>query len=389
MQFHVLESDDLRREVTRFNDLWSRSRVALPTARAEHVLHWQKAFAAGGSRLRAAVIEDQGQWLAALAFTERRRGLIRVAELPTNPWQPSGELLIDEEAITRQAIDLFLNGLRSLKIAILDFGVILPNTERWRTIIDSLACQKAAHCIVPRFDVALVDCAANWQTQSATWSTNHRRRVKRNQKLIDANHLKVQFHTLGADRESISLLDEMWRLEALSWKGAQGDAVAHDSMLVDFYREQAVLLSEASNARVSSHIALLKREDQPLAAMYYWKSKDVCHLWKTAYDPTAAELSPGSLLLQEVLRSHIDQGDCRLFNLMGEMSPAHASFATGKFEVARLLFAGNWGIGRAAVAAYRAIRRLRGKPQWQPGALGEPWPLSTSLSSPAEFLVSR
>jgi CelD/BcsL family acetyltransferase involved in cellulose biosynthesis len=312
-----------------------------------------------------------------------------VAELPTNPWQPSGELLVDENAITPQAMDLFVRELRSLKLSLFDFGITLPNSSRWRFLVDALSRQAVTPAIAPRFEVALVDGAADWHAQSASWSTNHRRRVKRNQKLLDTHHLQVEFHELRADRESIGLLDETWRLESLSWKGAQGDAVAHDSKLVDFYREQAMLLSEAKNESVSSLVAVLKRDQQLLAAMYYWISKEVGHLWKSAYDPEAADLSPGSLLLQEVLRMHIERGDCRLFNLMGEMSPAHASFATRKFDVARLVFAGNSGIGRAAVGAYRVIRRLRGKSAWQTGALSEPWPLSTSSSSPAALSSVR
>lgn len=389
MQFRVLSKDELRRESARFNDLWARSCVALPTARAEHVLHWHEMFGSNAKRLQNAVVEQDGRWLASLAFVQSRIRPFHVAQLPTNPWQPSGELMLDEDCDTRQAIDLLLTGLTSLKVSVFDFGVILPGTMRWGCLFEALASQDVAHCIAPRFDVALIDCARDWQVQSQTWSANHRRRVKRNQKLLDASDLEVRSHTLRADHESLALLDELWRLEALSWKGHRGDAVEGDPKLVNFYREQAALLSEASSEGITASVSVLRRRNQPVAAIYYWQSKDVCHLWKTAYDPAAAEFSPGSLLLQETLRQQIERGDCRLFNLMGEMSPAHASFATRKFDVARLIFSGNCGFGRAAVAAYRAIRHLRGRPAWQPSALSEPWPLSTTSAAPVELTPSR
>lgn len=389
MQFRILSSDEIRQDAARFNDQWRRSRVALPTARAEHVLHWHKAFGREKSPLQAAVVEHDGVWLAALAFTLQQVGPFQIAELPTNPWQPSGELLVDEALATPETFGVLLEGLRSQNVSIFDLGIVLPGTNRWQALVHCLEQCKVPNCIVPRFEVALVDAASDWQAQNKTWSTNHRKRVKRNQKLLEANQLEVCFHSLSSNRESIALLDEMWRLEALSWKGEQGDAVAGDAKLVDFYREQALLLAEAGDDEVSSHVAILKRRAQPVAAMYYWLAKNVCHLWKTGYDPAFAELSPGSLLLQEVLRSHIERGDVRLFNLMGEMSCAHASFATRKFAVARLLFAGNSGLGCAAVAAYRALRRLRGRPSWQGGEISEPWPISQAQQSPGELSLAR
>lgn len=389
MQFRILSSDEIRQDAARFNDLWRRSRVALPTARAEHVLHWHTAFGSKKNPLKVAIVEQDGLWLAALTFTSRQAWPLRFAELPTNPWQPSGELLVDEALATPEAFGVLVEGLRSQNVSIFDLGIVLPGTNRWQSLVHCLEQSKVPNCIMPRFEVALVDAASDWQAQNKTWSTNHRKRVKRNQKLLEANQLEVSFHSLSPNRESIALLDEMWRLEALSWKGDQGDAVAGDAKLVDFYRAQALLLSETGEQQISSRVAILKQRSQPIAAMYYWLAKDVCHLWKTGYDPAFAELSPGSLLLQEVLRTHVERGDAKLFNLMGEMSSAHASFATRKFAVARLLFAGNSGLGCAAVAAYRALRRLRGRPSWQGGEISEPWPMSQAQQSPGELSLAR
>ncbi len=389
VEFCILGEDELRLESARFDELWERSRVALPTARAAHVLHWQAKFGDQRQPLRTVVVEHEGKWVAALAMAPGKIGPLSAGRLPTNPWQPSGELLLDEESDCDRAIDSLIEGMLSLKLSLFDFGIILPGTKRWHSFFAGLKRRSLVHSIAPRFEVGLVDCARDWQAQGSSWSPNHRRRVKRNQKMLDSRELSVEFLPIGESGQNLALLEILWRLEAKSWKGEVGGAVEHQPVLVEFYRNQAMLLAEAKSDDVSANVAILRREGEPIAAIYYWLAKGVCHLWKTAYDPASSEISPGSLLLQEVLRTQIESGDCRLFNLMGEISAAHASWATRKFEVGRLLFHGDSGIGRAAVEGYRAIRRLRGRPEWRAGEMSEPWPRELTANAPLEFADCR
>lgn len=389
MESCILSKDELRRESTRFDELWERSRVALPTARAAHLLHWQEQFGDKRQPLHAIVVIHDGRWVAALPMTAAKFGPLSFGRLPTNHWQPSGELLLDETIECDRAIDSLIDGLLTLKLSLFDFGIILPGTNRWNCFIAGLKRRRLAHSISPRFEVGLVDCSRDWQAQASNWSPNHRRRVKRNQKMLDSSELSVEFHTIGDRGHNLAMLEILWRLEAKSWKGEVGGAVEHQPSLIEFYRNQAMHLAEAKNDQISANVAILRREGQPIAEIYYWLAKGVCHLWKTAYDPASAEISPGSLLLQEVLRTQIESGDCRLFNLMGEISAGHASWATRKFEVGRLIFQGNSGMGRAAVAGYRVIRRLRGRPEWRPGEMSEPWPRELAASAPLEFADCR
>jgi hypothetical protein len=388
VQFRVLGENELRRESMRFNDLWDRSRVALPTTRAEHVLKWRQAYCDSGELLTV-FVEQESVLVAALVIVRDRLGPISIGKLPTNSWQPSGELLLDESQDHEQSIDALIAGLQSLRLTCFDFGIMLPGTRRWRLFLEGLKRADVAHAVAPRFDVALVDAAASWQDQAKAWSANHRRRVKRNEKLLQSSELSVDLHSLEPRLQNATMLDILWRLEAKSWKGARGDSVEQRPALVEFYRQQAQLLSEAHRENISARIAILRHNAKPIAAIYSWLSCDVCHLWKTGYDPDFAQISPGSLLLQEVIRAGVETGECRLFNLMGEMSAAHASWATRTFEVGRLLFQGNSGVGRAAISAYRAIRRLRGREEWRATSISEPWPLELSVNAPVESAACR
>lgn len=376
MRFAAIPLEEFSANATRFNALWQASRVSIPTARAEHVSHWAKAFLKRNQSLSALIVEDAGVWVAALPLLSHQRWPLRTANLPTNPWQPSGELLLDESCDQIQVVETLLDGLQSLQCSIFDLPIILPQTGRWQALITALARRRIAHSVVPRFEVGLMDVAADWKSQNAVWSVNHRRRVKRYQKRIDDSpELSFDFHRLDGAPQSAGVLEAVWRLEAKSWKGDRGDAVANHPDLVNFYREQSSLFTQTTSEEISAHVAILRHRAKPIAAIYFWNAKEVCHLWKTAYDPAAADLSPGSLLLQEVLRRGVENQTCRLFNFMGPMSGAHSSWTTRKFGVGRLVFHGNSGAGRAAVKLYGAIRRLRGRELWKQGSIHEAMPL--------------
>lgn len=393
MRVRIWNPDELRRRAKAWNALWRVSGVALPTTRAELLLLWLETFAPG-KPFAAVVVEQDDRLLAGLPLIAQKGistklGLC-LGSLTTNFWQPSGELLLDESA-GDGALPLLLEGLDQLGWPLFEFATIPSQTAAWRRFRDALLKQGGAAEISPRFEIVLVDAASDWGRQAEGWSQNHRRRVKRQEKLLNqTGEIEVAFHELHDDTASEALLDLHWEIEGRSWKGTEGGAVIKDPQLVEFYhRQRKLLASEASGADSRVWLAVLRRHGHPIASLYYWDAKGVRHLWKTAYDPEAASLSPGSLVLHAVLRRGVEQQECRLFNFMGPAQPSHYSWATRKLEVDRMLLAGRSVAGRAAVGLYRALRRLRRKPQWAPGPLCEPRPLQPSISVPAEIALCR
>ena len=78
--------------------------ATLPTARAELIAQWVERFAPLAG-FRALVVEDQGQWVAALPLVERRVARVLTAgTLPANPWSPGGTLLCDASLAAEQSI---------------------------------------------------------------------------------------------------------------------------------------------------------------------------------------------------------------------------------------------------------------------------------------------
>ncbi|MCC6205824.1 MAG: GNAT family N-acetyltransferase [Hyphomicrobiales bacterium] len=97
-------------------------------------------------------------------------------------------------------------------------------------------------------------------------------------------------------------LESFLSLEAAGWKGRQGTAMAIDRYRAAFAREAVHRLSEEDHCRVHS----LVLDGRVIASVVVFVEAGVAYTWKTAYDETLAAFSPGTLLMIEVTRQHLD-----------------------------------------------------------------------------------
>ena len=100
------------------------------------------------------------------------------------------------------------------------------------------------------------------------------------------------------------LLDEAFAIEARSWKGREGTALAVDTERGDFYRGYCSSAAECEDLR----IAFLRIGGRRVAMQVAveWGSR----LWllKIGHDESANRCSPGMLLLLEVVRAAATEG---------------------------------------------------------------------------------
>lgn len=97
-------------------------------------------------------------------------------------------------------------------------------------------------------------------------------------------------------------LESFLTLEASGWKGRQRTAMAVDRYRAAFAREAVHRLSEEDLCRVHS----LELDGKVIASLIVFVEAGVAYTWKTAYDETLAAFSPGTLLMIEVTRQHLD-----------------------------------------------------------------------------------
>lgn len=135
----------------------------------------------------------------------------------------------------------------------------------------------------------------------ASLRQHHYREFRRLKRRL-ADHGKLE-HVVarGADdiREGI---ETFLTLEAAGWKGRRRTAMAVDRYQAAFAREASHRLAERDFCRVHS----LTLDGEVIACLIVFIEAGVAYTWKTTYDERYAAYSPGTLLMIEVTRQHLD-----------------------------------------------------------------------------------
>ena len=124
------------------------------------------------------------------------------------------------------------------------------------------------------------------------------RRLKR--RLADLGKLE---HMVARGPDEIRhAIESFLTLEAAGWKGRERTAMAIDRYRAAFAREAVHRLAEHDLCRIHS----LTLDGRTIACLIVFVEAGVAYTWKTAYDETLAAYSPGTLLMIEVTRQHLD-----------------------------------------------------------------------------------
>ena len=124
------------------------------------------------------------------------------------------------------------------------------------------------------------------------------RRLKR--RLGDLGKLE---HVVARGPDEIRhAIESFLTLEAAGWKGRERTAMAIDRFRAAFAREAVHRLAEQDLCRIHS----LTLDGRTIACLVVFVEAGVAYTWKTAYDETLATYSPGTLLMIEVTKQHLD-----------------------------------------------------------------------------------
>jgi hypothetical protein len=124
------------------------------------------------------------------------------------------------------------------------------------------------------------------------------RRLKR--RLADLGRLE---HVVARGPDEIRhAIESFLTLEAAGWKGRERTAMAIDRYRAAFAREAVHRLAEHDLCRIHS----LTLDGRTIACLVVFVEAGVAYTWKTAYDEKLAAYSPGTLLMIEVTRQHLD-----------------------------------------------------------------------------------
>jgi CelD/BcsL family acetyltransferase involved in cellulose biosynthesis len=373
---HLASTGQLRASAPAWDDLWSRSEVATPTARAEPLALWLDQFTPTAD-FSAVVVEDDGPWVAALPLAGGRiGGIFRAGVLPGNAWSAGGELLVDPAADIEVVLDRLVAALGELPWCLLWLDEVVPAAPRWQALL--AACDRAG---VPwheheRFQVGRIEIGHDWEQYKRGLSRSHRQAMaKAARRLEAAGPVHFALRSL-VPSEVEDWLRRGFAVEDRSWKGAAGSSVLCTPGMFDFFFRQARQLA----AWEQLEAATLELDGRPIAFAYGAHAKGVYHPYKIGYDPSYAEYSPGQLLFYYLLEWLHNSPQYQALDFMGPLSESTSRWRPDTYAVGRIVIAPRRLLGRIALQAYhhgwRRLRRLKDRRRSRSPAAPRPRPAS-------------
>jgi len=347
---------DFRAAAGSWDDLWRRSDVTMPTLRAELTAQWVERFAPR-AEFRALIVEQGGRWAAALPLVAGSvKGVIRAGRLPANEWSVSGELLLDPAAASPAVADALTAAVSELPWPLLWLEDARADAASWRLLADAMGRAGMSSHYRELLRLGRIDARGDWETYRRTWSRKHRQGMARHaRRLEQLGEVRLDLLSRLAPDEVEPWLRRGLEIEDRSWKGRAGTSVLRTPGMFDFYLRQARQLAAWGQLA----LAFLYSSGRPLAFAYGLWAKRAFHSIKVGYDPDFAAYSPGQLLRYFLFERLFREPGCTAIEYVVP-SEAHRKWRPETYSVGRLVVAPGGWMGRAALAAYAAVRRCRG-----------------------------
>jgi hypothetical protein len=193
------------------------------------------------------------------------------------------------------------------------------------------------------------------EQQVSRFSGNFIRRLRKNRKRLAAAG-DVVFRSVSTLPELENAYQDLLRVEASGWKGAEGTrtALQFDARMGSFYRR--LLAQFAAGSRCQIH--LLYVDGRPVAAQYTLVAGGTAYILKIGYDQDYAHLSPGVMLLDHLFRNVAPQSSINRIDFTTDM-PWMKDWRPSRRELVEVFLFRPTLRGRLAGAYWRLARTVR------------------------------
>jgi CelD/BcsL family acetyltransferase involved in cellulose biosynthesis len=352
----IASVEELLAAAPAWDDLWRRSDATMPTLRAALLAQWRQWFARGAD-FRALVVEDGGQWVAALPLVERKIArLFGAGATPSNEWSSSGDLLLEPAAAVEPVLDLLVTAMGQLPWPLLWLDEIPLESPRWLALRQALDRAAVAAEGRAQYSVGRIEIGRDWPAYQRSWSRKHRQKMSWSLRRLESRG-GVELVTLAdlAPQQVSAWLRQGFDVEDRGWKAREGTSVLRTPRMFSFFVEQATQLARWGQLELH----FLQVGAQPVAFAYGCSAKGVFHSCKVGYDPDYAVYSPGQLLRCRMLERFYGEPQRRWLDCQGPMTDAHAAWRPQTYAIGRLAVAPRQWVGRAMLLACRSLGAVR------------------------------
>lgn len=340
---HLNSVSELRAAGVDWDNLWLRSDVHAPTARAELIAQWVERFSPDAD-FHALIVKDGKRWIAAIPLLQK--DIARVLNsriLPVNPWVPAGGMfLLDPDCDMNSLFEVLFQGIRELPCQWLWLDEVAVDAPHWKCLLNSLRQLGIPTNVHRRYRVGYFETTGNWEEYLASWSQRHRRNVRRGARDL-ARKGQVDFELMSqiSPEKVESLLHQGFEIENRSWKGQGGSSVFGRGQF-SFFVQQARQLADWGQLE----LAFLRCDGIPIAFMYGMRAKGIGHTFKIAFDPVFSAFSPGQLLFHNIFKHSYDDPNTHAVDSVGEMTDTMAKWRPVPYDIGTVVIAPHRLLGR-------------------------------------------
>jgi CelD/BcsL family acetyltransferase involved in cellulose biosynthesis len=293
-QVDAVAIPDLTRLEPQWRDLAQRVAEPNPFAESAFVIAATRHIAPRGLTALCIWRDPDRRRLDALAILQRARAPLPIVDVWRSELAPLAALLVDGERAVA-SLEAIAGWLASERPAIVALG--LSNLDVCGKLAQALRRVSTKHALrLAESNVrqrAALDCGpgANFVASLEAKRRKEWRRLRR--RLEDRGNVAFSWS------DEPAAIGDFLTLEAAGWKGARGTALVADANRAAFARE--MLHGFAAQGRL--RIARLCLDGRTIAAGAVLRSGARAYYWKTAYDETFADFSPGVQLTLAMSRS--------------------------------------------------------------------------------------
>lgn len=303
---------------------------------------WRAAF--GGGALRVLAARRGGRLVGVLPMEARRGGL----STPTNAHTPEFDILaLDAGAAGALAAALFEVGPRHLA-----FRPVDADGRALRALTAAAAAAGYRTHVQPIGRAPYLPLAQDLHAHERALSRNLRHDVQRRlRRLCQAGTVSVEVSN-GCSRLEDSL-GEGFEVEAKSWKGRHGTAIAAREDTTRFYSELARWAADAGLLR----LAFLRVDGRAIAFQLDLEQGSRYYSLKIGYDPAFERFAPGKLLVYTMIARAVARG-LPVYELLGTDDPWKAQWTSlSRARVSFRAFAPS-ATGRLAASTFVHGKRI-------------------------------
>lgn len=254
---------------------------------------------AGQGTLRVATVWQQDRLVAAAPFVLQRRG-------------PTSEIRLVGLSELREPMDLLYEDPAALehlaaRLVAVGYPLRLERLSAASPTIAALrrACRgRASMWVRPQPSCPYIRLDSSWRDPLAHLNAGRRSDWRRARRRAEASGPVETTILTPRPSELADVLDQALWIEANSWKGEAGSALACDHERASFYRRYAAAASRAGLLR----LCFLHIGGEPAAMQLAVQTGNSFWLLKIGYDQRFARCSPGMLLMHDTIAAAAREG---------------------------------------------------------------------------------